>query len=191
MEEKIIKLIVNEAEYAKVNDTYVLDGSQVQYLVQEIVKLFAIPHVSDMACDHSEDRSYPHENGYFCVKCGEWIENKQIKPNVSSSKRIYISGKITGLDITEATKKFKNAEHYLMTNYDNIEIVNPMREVPYKKEKTWEQYMLEDINLLFGCDSIFMLDNWKNSKGARIEYNIAKEMSKTILFQSMFANEYY
>ena len=124
-------------------------------------------------------------------KQNKTLQSTALKPNVSSSKRIYISGKITGLDITEATKKFKNAEHYLMTNYDNIEIVNPMREVPYKKEKTWEQYMLEDINLLFGCDSIFMLDNWKNSKGARIEYNIAKEMSKTILFQSMFANEYY
>ena len=103
-------------------------------------------------------------------------------------KRIYISGKITGLDMLEAARKFQDAECYLIMNYDNIEVVNPMREVPYEKEKTWEQYMLEDISLLFGCDSIFMLDNWEDSKGARIECSIAKEMSKNILFQSALAN---
>ena len=57
----------------------------------------------------------------------------------------------------EAARKFQDAEHYLIMNYDNIEVVNPMREVPYEKDKTWEQYMIEDISLLFGCDSIFML----------------------------------
>ena len=165
-----------------------LIGAVIDEVALIIVKNLAIPVVvgqsEQLFCHH--EGKYTLKSDGTCCKC-----NLPLKPNVSSSKRIYISGKITGLDITEATKKFKNAEHYLMTNYDNIEIVNPMREVPYKKEKTWEQYMLEDINLLFGCDSIFMLDNWKNSKGARIEYNIAKEMSKTILFQSMFANEYY
>lgn len=103
-------------------------------------------------------------------------------------KRIYISGKITGLDILEAARKFQDAESYLIQNYDNIEVVNPMREVPYEKGKTWEQYMLEDINLLFGCDSVFMLDNWESSTGARVECSIAKEMSKTIIFQSALAN---
>jgi hypothetical protein len=100
-------------------------------------------------------------------------------------KRIYISGKITGLDTLEAARKFQDAEHYLIMNYDNIEIVNPMRKVPHKKEKTWEQYMIEDISLLFGCDTIYMLDNWESSKGARVECSIAKEMSKNILFQSL------
>lgn len=99
-------------------------------------------------------------------------------------KKIYISGKITGLDLLEAARNFQNAEQYLIMTYDGIEVVNPMREVVYKKDKTWEQYMLEDIDLLFSCDSIFMLDNWEESKGARIECSIAKELSKTILFQS-------
>lgn len=88
----------------------------------------------------------------------------------------------------EAARKFQDAESYLIQTYDNIEVVNPMREVPYEKGKTWEQYMLEDIALLFGCDSVFMLDNWESSKGARIECGIAKEMSKTIIFQSELAN---
>jgi hypothetical protein len=99
-------------------------------------------------------------------------------------KRIYISGKISGLDILEAARNFQEAESYLIINYENIDVVNPMRESPYEKDKTWEQYMLEDINLLFSCDSIFMLENWKSSKGARIEHNIAVEMGKIILYQN-------
>jgi len=97
--------------------------------------------------------------------------------------RIYISGKITGLDIDYASMLFENASRYLKEKY-NCEVINPMKEIPYKKGKTWEQYMIDDINLLFGCDSIFMLDNWEDSKGARVECSIAKELSKTILFQS-------
>lgn len=99
-------------------------------------------------------------------------------------KRIFISGKITGLNYRQAEKNFQDAESYLIKKFDNIEVVNPMREVPYEKGKTWHQYMLEDIKLLFDCDSIFMLDNWEDSKGARIECGIAREMSKNIIFQS-------
>ena len=98
--------------------------------------------------------------------------------------KIYISGKITGLDLREALIKFQDAESHLIMKYDNVEVVNPMREVPYEKGKTWDQYMIEDISLLFKCDTIYMLDNWEDSKGARIECSIAREMSKNILFQS-------
>ena len=99
-------------------------------------------------------------------------------------KRIYISGKITGLNISEVNQKFKDAERFLKNTYDNIEVVNPVEQVPYEVNKTWEQYMIEDIALLFECDSIFMLNNWEDSKGARIEKSIAQEMGKNIIFQS-------
>lgn len=104
-------------------------------------------------------------------------------------KRIYISGKITGLDMLEATSNFQKAESFLIEKYGDIEVVNPMVAVPYEKNKTWEQYMLDDIELLFACDSIYMLNNWEDSKGARVECSIAKELSKTILFQEAALNE--
>lgn len=96
---------------------------------------------------------------------------------------IYISGKITGLDIGEAAINFQNAESHLIQTYDNIEVINPIRSVPYKKGKTWEEYMIDDIALLFECDTIYMLKNWTDSKGARIECAIAMNMGKTILFE--------
>jgi len=96
--------------------------------------------------------------------------------------KVYISGKITGLDLEYAKSLFDEAQMYLQNEY-GCTIVNPMVAVPYKEGKTWEQYMLDDINLLFGCDAVFMLKNWEDSRGARVECSIAKEMSKTILFQ--------
>jgi hypothetical protein len=46
--------------------------------------------------------------------------------------------------------------------------------------------MLEDIKNLFYCDSIFMLHNWVESKGARIEHFIATEMEIKIFYQTEF-----
>ena len=95
--------------------------------------------------------------------------------------RTYISGKITGLDIEEAKKNFKEAEDQL-TNIDLIP-VNPMEIVPENKDFKWEDYMLADIKELFKCEAIFMLSNWRDSKGARIERAIAYEMELTIFYQ--------
>ena len=97
-------------------------------------------------------------------------------------KKIYISGRITGLSIDVATKIFNNAEALLRKTY-KCEIINPMAAVIFEKGKTWEQYMLEDIEILFKCDAIFMMNNWKASKGACIEHAIAREIGLIIMYQ--------
>ena len=98
--------------------------------------------------------------------------------------KIYISGKITGLELNEARDNFDKAEKYLNEKFPDFQVINPMKEVPYEKDKTWEEYMLEDIKLLFDCYAIFMLTNWNLSKGARIEHAIAMQMGKSINYQS-------
>ncbi len=42
-------------------------------------------------------------------------------------------------------------------------------------------YLDGDIVVLKRCDAIFMLPNWKYSKGAKIEYNVAKMRDMKIL----------
>ena len=95
--------------------------------------------------------------------------------------KTYISGKITGLDINEAKGNFKEAERSLK-DIDLIPI-NPMEIVPENKDFKWEDYMLADIKELFKCEAIYMLSNWKDSQGARIERAIAFEMNMTIFYQ--------
>jgi hypothetical protein len=99
-----------------------------------------------------------------------------------NKEKIYISGRISGIE-NEAEKLFNEAEIYLKKEYPKAEIFNPMKEFPFVKGKTWEQYMIDDIKLLFNCTTIFMLTNWNYSRGARIEHNIAINTGKRIIFQ--------
>lgn len=98
--------------------------------------------------------------------------------------KVYISGKITGLDYIEAQENFKTAENYIVDALGVTEIINPMSAVPYVKGKGWKEYMVEDIKLLLECHVIFMLNNWRSSKGARIELGIAVEMGMDVIFQT-------
>jgi hypothetical protein len=91
-------------------------------------------------------------------------------------KSIYLSGKITGLSLIEASKKFSEAERILV---DVAKVINPyeiglpdehqwISEGISEKER-WERHMDRDLDLLRNCDCIYMLDNWKESTGAIIE----------------------
>ena len=95
--------------------------------------------------------------------------------------KIYISGQITGLTLQEAQSKFDIGAEQIKTM--GHEPVNPMQEVPYNETWTWEDYMIADIRLIFGCDGIYMLDNWTESKGAKIEHDICLRLGKKIMFQ--------
>lgn len=88
-------------------------------------------------------------------------------------KRVYISGQITGLDEREYKAFFKLAEDILRQfGYDPI---NPaaLDETENTEHWSWHDYMKRDIKLLCGCDYIYLLPNWRNSKGAKFEYMIA------------------
>lgn len=86
-------------------------------------------------------------------------------------KKIYVSGKITGLKIEDAQAKFAEAATRLKAM--GHEPVNPMEHVPYHPEWDWHDYMKADVKLICDCDAIYMLDNWHDSKGAIEEHRIA------------------
>lgn len=96
------------------------------------------------------------------------------------NKKTYISGKITGLPLSEARELFNQASEFVKTM--GLIPVNPMDLSPFIEGKTWSEYMLEDIKLLLGCENIFMIPNWRESKGARIEHAIAEELNLFIIY---------
>jgi hypothetical protein len=96
--------------------------------------------------------------------------------------KIYISGQITGLDLDEARQHFNSAESQLTTV--GHEVINPMSLVPYQEHLTWKDYMIEDIKALFECDAIFMLDNWRHSRGAKIEHDIAQGLGIKVYYST-------
>jgi len=101
--------------------------------------------------------------------------------------KIYLSGKITGLPDLVPELLFEEAEYDVRAMYKHTQviIVNPIK-IKHKPKSTWEDFMAKDIEALLYCDEIFMLTNWRKSKGAKIEHFIAKQMNKPIHYQKFF-----
>jgi len=95
-------------------------------------------------------------------------------------KKIYISGRITGIE-HEAAAIFAKAEKELRAK--GFEPVNPTT-LNHEHDKTWEAYMKVCIYALLVCDGIYMLENWGYSKGAKIEYDIAEAIGLEIINNS-------
>lgn len=95
--------------------------------------------------------------------------------------RIYISGKISGLPLDDVKVRFADAKSFL--DEIGFEAVNPL-EKGLPDDAPWEQHMVKDIELLLSCDAIYMMDNWMDSIGAGIEYDIAMRTGKDIWFES-------
>lgn len=101
--------------------------------------------------------------------------------------RVYISGRITGLNDKLVEGKFRAAETLLKDL--GFEPVSPLKN-GLDSSHTWEEHMTKDIEMLMPCDAVFMLDNWKLSRGARIEYNIARETGKKLLFETLLVGDH-
>lgn len=104
-------------------------------------------------------------------------------------KKIYISGQITGLPMVEAMMNFAKAETYLI--HKGFDVVSPMSltehdaiaKLPLRESERWLLHMKVDIKALMDCTDIFMLSNWGNSKGAKIERDIAIQLGFNIHHQ--------
>lgn len=94
--------------------------------------------------------------------------------------KVYISGKITGLEYQDAFDNFERAEQEIK-DLGGIP-VNPMK-IKHIENADWVDYMEKDIAELLRCEGIYMLNDWGNSKGARIERAIAIELGLSIVYQ--------
>ena len=92
--------------------------------------------------------------------------------------KIYISGKITGLD--NYMQLFMDAEIELKQL--GCDVVNPTL-LPHNHDKSWNSYMREDLKEVLDCDGIYMLDNHSDSIGAMIELRLAQSLNYKIIYQ--------
>lgn len=91
--------------------------------------------------------------------------------------KIYISGKITGT--TDYKERFARAEEMLKSR--GHEVVNPCHIDDGGETKPWEWYMKRCIPLLTECDGIYLLKGWSESRGARLEWMVAKGLGMNVL----------
>lgn len=86
--------------------------------------------------------------------------------------KVYISGPITGIDFGNRFAFMCARSALELCGY---EAVDP-GEVQLDDEASWSDYMRADLKLLLDCDFIYMLDGWEDSKGARIERELAENL---------------
>lgn len=96
--------------------------------------------------------------------------------------KIYISGQISNMDYSEAFGLFECAEAVL--KLAGHEPVNPMKSEGEVPGKRWCEYIAEDILILDYCDGIYMLANWRNSNGAKVEHHLCEILGKAIFYEA-------
>lgn len=104
-------------------------------------------------------------------------------------KTIYIAGPITGVD--DYLVKFSRAEMYLALKIATGDLkytgfINPAftnRTLPTDFEH--QDYMAVCFTLMDLCDGIYLLDGWKNSVGATMEYTYAKKKGMEIIYETL------
>lgn len=96
-----------------------------------------------------------------------------------TNKKIYIAGKISGEQRWSVFSKFMAAESQVKLKYPGCEVVNPIRFCG--SEWPWLDCMRVCITHLMGCDAIYMLKDWKQSRGARLEHFIALKLGMRII----------
>lgn len=101
------------------------------------------------------------------------------------TKKCYISGKISGIE-HQAPELFANAEKEVVLL--GFQPVNPMTINHSGHDQSWEGFMKEDIKALMDCDAIYLLRNFRTSKGANIEKILAEELKMEVLYQNELHN---
>ena len=112
-------------------------------------------------------------------------------------KIIYIAGKIGTFDVTQVTQeckdKFNKAEKYLKSKeqchtYNPIERAEqlysyrPEMKTDIKKAK--RILTTENLYALMSADCIYLLTDWGDSEGARVEKMLAENLGLEIIYQN-------
>lgn len=93
--------------------------------------------------------------------------------------KVFISGKISGLNYEDAKQRFDNASKFLESK--GFEVVSPINDET--RYECWCVQMMRTLSLLLGCDAIFMLKEWEESDGAYIEFTFAKKRGLIIMYE--------
>lgn len=91
--------------------------------------------------------------------------------------KIYIAGKITGLD--NYKELFDKKEKELIE--EGFRVVNPTV-LPLGLE--YDDYLWMNFAMIDVCDSVYFLNNWKDSEGAKAEQEYAERKGKLLIYEA-------
>ncbi len=147
----------------KVNSTLVFRGRKAGLHIETRARVIQI----------TQEDKHLMENVYakrLVKECGFIV---QLVINYTVDKRIYISGAISGFDVTERKQAFKEVEDLLRKN--GYHPVNPFNN-GVSLDAHWRKHMRADIRMLTECEGIYFMEGWTKSKGCKLEFDIATSM---------------
>jgi len=97
---------------------------------------------------------------------------------VAQPKRIYVSGPMTGLPDHNFPAFHAAAARLRAAGY---EVINPAENFGGRTDLPRETYLRADVILLAQCEAIAMLPGWQESRGAKLEYLLARELNMPVL----------
>lgn len=84
--------------------------------------------------------------------------------------RIYLSGRISGLEPSEYKAAFSKRQREL--EECGFEVVNPLNN-GLPEDATTHEHMRADFALLLGCDAAYFMEGWLRSAGCKVEFDVA------------------
>ena len=100
--------------------------------------------------------------------------------------KIYVAGKITGLERSEVEMKFSKAKVKLIKDGHSVFIPTVL---PVYEDVPHEDYLHICYSMIDVCDAVYILDNWQNSIGARKELQYASDWGKEIIYEDARTKE--
>jgi len=99
---------------------------------------------------------------------------------MKEKQRIYISGPISGHDLTERRNAFLGVQTRL--ELMGYEVANPFNN-GQPQDATIYAHMRSDIEMLLACDCIYMMRRWSHSKGCLTELMVATAIGLPVIYE--------
>jgi len=98
-------------------------------------------------------------------------------------KRIYLSGPISGYDLSERRSAF--SERQLLLESVGFEVFNPLcNGLP--STATTNEHMRADLENLLSCDAIYFMSRWTHSAGCLTELHVATAIGLEVYFEECY-----
>ena len=95
-----------------------------------------------------------------------------------AERRIYVSGPMTDVPAHNFPAFHAAADRLRKAGWS---VVNPAENFGGRTDLPREAYMRMDVALMATCTAIAMLPGWEDSRGARVEYLLARELGMELL----------
>ena len=100
--------------------------------------------------------------------------------------KVYIAGKITGLDEALVFKKFNESKRQLRRQ--GCSVMSPAV-LASNDGFAHSDYMHICFTMIDVCDAVYMQKDWRDSKGARMELQYARSCKKKIFYEDESTGE--